>query len=141
MLHLTQPIHWAGRAVVFDSGFCVLQGLVELKKVGVLAHALIKKQQYLFQVNKLSNTLPISPLVLHAIKGELGRVPFHIYGMKEPDYVMQIMSMYGTMLELGEDKKRHVMVNGVQQVHTSKYPEVVHNHYRYQDMIDNHNSL
>ena len=105
MLHLTQPIHWAGRVVVFDSGFCVLQGLVVLKKVGVFAHALIKKQQYLFQVNKLSNTLPISPLVLHAIKGELGRVPFHIYGMKEPDYVIQIMSMYGTMLELGEGKK------------------------------------
>ena len=32
-------------------------------------------------------------------------MPFHIYGMKEPDYVMQIMSMYGTMLELGETKK------------------------------------
>ena len=30
---------------------------------------------------------------------------FHIYGMKEPDYVMLIMSMYGTMLELGEDEK------------------------------------
>ena len=56
-------------------------------------------------------------------------------------YVMQIMSMYGTMSELGEEKKRHVMVNGVQQVHTFKYPEVVHNHYRYQDMINNHNSL
>ena len=35
----------------------------------------------------------------------LDGVPFHISGMKEPDYVMQIMSTYGTMLELGEDKK------------------------------------
>ena len=52
---------------------------------------------------------------------------------------MQIMSMYGTMSELGE--KRHVMVNGVWQVHTFKYPEVEHNHYRYQHMIDNHKSL
>ena len=26
-------------------------------------------------------------------------------------------------------------------MHTFKYPEVVHNHYRYQDMINNHNSL
>ena len=40
-----------------------------------------------------------------AIKGELDRVPFHLYGMKEPDYVMQIMLMYGTMSELGEEKK------------------------------------
>ena len=30
-----------------------------------------------------------------AIKSELGRVSFHIYGMKEPDYVMLIMSLYG----------------------------------------------
>ena len=37
-----------------------------------------------------------------AIKGELDRVPFHLDGMKEPDYVMQIMSIYGTMTELGE---------------------------------------
>ena len=32
-------------------------------------------------------------------------------------------------------------MNGVWQVHTFKYPEVVHNHYRYQDMVNNHNSL
>ena len=38
-------------------------------------------------------------------------------------------------------KKRHVIINGVWQLHTFKYPEVVHNHYRYRDMIDNHNSL
>ena len=43
LLHLTQPIHGVGRLVVLDSSFCVLQGLVELKKVGVFAHALIKK--------------------------------------------------------------------------------------------------
>ena len=41
-----------------------------------------------------------------AIKGELDGVPFHIYGMKEPDYVMLIMSTHGTMSELGEAKKR-----------------------------------
>ena len=44
LLHVTQPIHRAGRVVVLDSGFCVLQGSVESKKVGVFAHALIKKQ-------------------------------------------------------------------------------------------------
>ena len=66
---------------------------------------------------------------------------FHIYGTKEPDYVMLIMSTYGTMSELGEGQKRHVMVNGVKQVHTFKYPEMVHNHYMYRDMNNNHNSL
>ena len=42
LLHLTKPIHRSGKLVVLDSGFCVLQGLVELEKLGVFAHALIK---------------------------------------------------------------------------------------------------
>ena len=43
LLHLTEPVWGTGKLVVLDSGFCVLQGLVELKKKGVYAHALIKK--------------------------------------------------------------------------------------------------
>ena len=75
-----------------DSSFCVLQGLVELEKVGVFAHALIKKRQYWLK------HVPGQQIIEHfadksigfsdAIKGELDRVPFHLYGMKEPDYVM-----------------------------------------------------
>ena len=42
-LHLTEPVWGTGKIVVLDSGFCVLQGLIELKKKGVYAHALIKK--------------------------------------------------------------------------------------------------
>ena len=44
LLHLTQPVHRTGRLVVLDSGYCILQGLVELEKVEVFTHALIKKQ-------------------------------------------------------------------------------------------------
>ena len=63
---------------------------------------------------------------------------FHIVGMKEPDYVMVIMTTYGTLAEFG-DEKRHYMVNGVKHVTTFRYPEVVYNHYH--DVIDNHNSF
>ena len=31
-------------------------------------------------------------------------------------------------------------MNGVKHVKTFRYPEVVHNHYQYRDVIDNHNS-
>ena len=65
---------------------------------------------------------------------------FHVVGMKEPDYVMMIMTTYGTLAEFG-DKKRHYMVNGVKHVTTFRYPEVVYNHYRYCDVIDNRNSF
>jgi hypothetical protein len=32
--------------VILDSGFCVLQRLVELKKIGIFASAVIKKWRY-----------------------------------------------------------------------------------------------
>ena len=144
LLHLTKPIHGTGKVFVLDSGFCVLQGLVELKKKGVFAHALIKKRRY------WPKHIPGEDIIAHftdkpigaadAIKGELDGMPFYIFGIKESDYVMQIMSTYWTLATMGEEKHHHVVVSGTKQVLTFKYPEVVHNHYWYRDVIDNHNS-
>ena len=74
------------------------------------------------------------------LPGVLDNVPIHVHCMKEPDYVMMLMSSYGTLSECGEEEKRHYKVNGQKQEKTFKYPEVVYNHYRYRDCIDNHNS-
>ena len=52
---------------------------------------------------------------------------------------MQIMSTYGTMSELGEEKK--ACHGEWSPASTHLQPDMVHNHYRYRDMIDNHNSL
>ncbi len=35
-----------GKYVVLDSGFCILKGIIELKKHGVYACALIKKRRF-----------------------------------------------------------------------------------------------
>ena len=40
-----------------------------------------------------------------AIHGELDSIPFYLYGMKEPDYMMLIMATYGTLEEKGQEKK------------------------------------
>jgi len=32
LICLTQPLHQSGKVVILDSGFCVLQGIVELKR-------------------------------------------------------------------------------------------------------------
>ena len=40
-----------------------------------------------------------------AIHGDLDGIPFHIFAMKEPDYMMQIMSTYGTLERKGIEKK------------------------------------
>jgi hypothetical protein len=42
LLRLTKTIWGTAKLVVLDSGFCALQGIVELKKRGVFAAALIK---------------------------------------------------------------------------------------------------
>ena len=51
------------------------------------------------------------------------------------------MTTYGTLVEVSDQKKWHYLENGVKHVKTFQYPEVVHNHYKYCDVIDNHNSL
>ena len=39
-------------------------------------------------------------------KGNMDEVPFHVYAMKEPDYVMSLMSTYGTNLRSGKETCR-----------------------------------
>ena len=45
LLQLTKPVWSTGKVFVLDSGFCVLQAVVELKKKGLFAAALIKKRR------------------------------------------------------------------------------------------------
>ena len=40
-----------------------------------------------------------------ALPGVLDDVPIHVHCMKEPDYIMMLMSSYGTLSECGEEKK------------------------------------
>jgi hypothetical protein len=144
LMRLTKPVHGTGKLFVLDSGFCVLEALVQMRKVGVFAHALVKKRRY------WPKHVPGDLIIAHfadkvigeadAIKGYLQGVPFYLFGMKEPDYTMIIMATYGTLRELGPDKTRRYKMNNEKMVTTFKYPEVVHNHYAFRDMIDNHNS-
>ena len=107
------------------------------------AAALIKKHHY------WPKYIPADNVVSHfaekgisesdALQGMLDNVKFHVVAMKEPDYVMMLMTTYGILAPFGEEK-RHYLVNSVKHVKTFQYQEVVHNHYQYRDVIDNHNS-
>ena len=77
----------------------------------------------------------------NALKGILDGVPFYIHGMKEPDYVMMLMSTYGTLMHMSEMKKHQYTENWVKKVMEFQYPEELFNHYSYHDMIDNLNSF
>ena len=139
LLCLTKPVWGIGKIFILDSGFCVLKAIIELKKKGVFARALIKKTLYIPGDSIITHFQDKEIGASDALQGELDNVKFHIVGMKKPDYVMMIMTTYGTLGEVGEEK-RHYMVNGVKHVTTFRYPEVVYNHFCYWDVIDNHNS-
>ena len=80
-----------------------------MKKKGVFAPALIKKRCY------WPKYIPGDTIITHfgdkeigasdALQGELDNVRFHVVGMKEPNYVVMIMTTYGTLAEFGDGKK------------------------------------
>ena len=43
-LRLTKALQGSGSIVVMDSGFCVVKAIVELRKIGIFSHALIKNE-------------------------------------------------------------------------------------------------
>ena len=131
--------------VILDSGFCVLKGIVELKKRGIYASALIKKRKYWPKyikgdvIKQHFDEKAVSDC--DSWKGNVEEVPFHVYAMKEPDYVMSLMSTYGTNLQSGKETCREwVDSDGTKTATKFNYPDVVGNHFLYQHSVNDHNN-
>ena len=72
---------------------------------------------------------------------QLDNVPFHVFVMKEPDYVMSLMSTYGTNSRDGyKETRRDWKENGATKNKSFMYPEVVHNHFKHCHAVDDHNA-
>ena len=109
MIRCTKSLHGTGKVVVLDSGFCMLKGVIELKKRGVFPAALIKKRRY------WPKYVPGEDIKTHFVHRDVGdiqcwhgkfdEVQFHLHCMKEQDYIMSLMSTYRTMERFGEEKK------------------------------------
>ena len=68
-------------------------------------------------------------------------VPFHVYAMKEPDYLMSLMSMYGTNQQSGKETTHEwVDGSGNSQKTTFNYPELMGTHFLYHHSVDDHNN-
>ena len=141
LLRLTRLLWSTSKIVVLDSGFCVLRGIVELRKKGVFASALIKNRRYwpkYIRGDDIKQHFENKEVgLVDCWAGELDRVKFHIHTMKELDYVMSLMSTYGTSQQMGDEQKRYTSTAGVV---TFKYLEVVANHFQFWDAVDGHNS-
>jgi len=46
LLNTSSTIFATGKVVILDSGFYVLQGIIELQKMGVFIAAVVKKRRY-----------------------------------------------------------------------------------------------
>jgi hypothetical protein len=115
-----------GRYVVLDSGFCVLKALVQLKKVGMFAWAVIKKRRFWpafvpgEAINREFDNLELKVGDSLTISGKLDGEEYFFWAPKEPSYIMKIMATVGPLLandSCGEQKWRWTE-EGVERVGT-----------------------
>ena len=141
LLRLTRPMWGTAKMVVLDSGFCVLQGIIELKKRGVFAASLIKKRKWWPKhvegevIRQHFDDKQVGDV--DAVEGTYDEQTFHLYSMKEPEYIMSMMTTYGTLERQGKINKRRLRHN---QIVTFQYPEVIANHFKYRHIVDDHNA-
>ena len=78
-----------------------------------------------------------------SLKGRLDGVHYDIFCMKEPKYVVKIMSTYGGLLENDgqKDSVRKYRVDGEDKETTFKYTIPFSNHFDYRHIVDDHNAI
>ena len=143
LLNLCKSMAGTGKIVVLDSGFCVLGALVELKKIGVFAHAVIKKRRY------WPKHIPGEAIENHfkdkavgsvdCLKGTLNNEPFNVFVMKEPEYTMKLMATYGSLTQHPNEKIQHRKV--ADKSHEFRYTRPFSDHFKYRHLVDDHNNL
>ena len=103
-------------------------GIIELHKKCVFASALIKKRRY------WPKFIRGEEIKVHFADKDVGDAdswagvlddkPLHVYAMKEPNYVMSLMSTYGTNdCNNGKETRRDWKENGENKRKTFQYPE------------------
>ena len=143
LLRMLKSIFHTGRYIILDSGFCVLKALIELKKRGVFAAALIKKRRY-WPTRVPGDAMEryfLDKAVgeVDAIEGVSDGVPYTLWAMKEPDYVMRMMATGGPLTadDTCRETTRRVGGETVNFQYTRPYDW----HFRYRHAVDDHNNL
>ena len=98
LLRLCILLFMTGNVVIPDSGFCVLLDVIALKKMGVFSAALINKRRdwplYVKgeEIKAHFEDAPVGDS--HILPVEINGAKFDLFGLKEVDYVMKLMSTY-----------------------------------------------
>ena len=141
LLRMCECLYSSGTVVVIlDSGFCVVQGIVELLKKGVYAGAQIKKRRYWPKFVKgdqmMDDMTNDSYGTTKGVQGMMDNICYFIFAQKEPDYTSMIMSTYGCLMEQGKQQSRR-MKDGAKTFF--RYTQCFFNHFRYRHVVDDHN--
>ena len=78
-----------GSYVILDYGFCVLKGLIQLRKKGIFAYAIIKKRRYWPSIME-DNFGSMEVGETDAIQGIVDGDIYNLWGRKEPIYLKKI---------------------------------------------------
>ena len=148
LLRLCKHLFTTGKVVVLDSGFSVLQGLIELQKKGVFAAAVAKKRRYWPKYvlgDVIDNRMKTKKVgEVESVNAKLDEVPYHIFTLKEADYNMKMMSTYGAAVEdtsYRENKRTYENDDGVPTTTYFHYTDVFSNHFKYRHAVDDNNNL
>ena len=78
-----------------------------------------------------------------SLKRVLGGQNYDIFCLKEPDYVMKVMSTYGGLVVKSgqEDSRRTWMEGDEEKTARFQYMEPFANHFDYRHLVDDHNLL
>ena len=149
LLHMLQSYFHTVRYIVLNSGFCVLKGIIELRKNGLFGCALIKNRRYWpagvpgDAMQQFFDADGVTVWDNHAIAGTMDGVAHHLWGMKEPDYVMRMMSSGGplTVYPTCKEAVCKWMEDGIEVIRRFRYTCPFDWHFHYRHTADNHNNL
>ena len=136
----------SGRVVIMDSGFCVLQSLIELLLVGVYSSAVIKKRRYWPKyidgegIDQHFQTKEVGQC--DSLPRTLSGKAFSIFCMKKDNYTMKLMATYGALVEIDRSKTLRSLTaaHGEKFIKSFNYTEPFHNHFKFCHQVDDHNN-
>jgi hypothetical protein len=149
LLRMLKLYFHTGKYVVLDSGFCVLKGIIKLREMGLFACALIKKRQS-WPVGVPGDAMQarfdrsgVNVGDVDAVSGTQDGVPYNLWGMKEPDYVMRMMATGGpNSVDDSCKTTTRTWKRGNEEISTTfQYPRPFDWHFRYRHAVDDHNNL
>ena len=148
LLRLCKQFFSTGKIVVLDSGFCVLQGLIELRKRGGFGHAVIKKRRYwpkYIKGDKINEAFANKDVgYTDVMVGKLDGVKYYVFCLRDVGFTMKVMLTYGdlTVSKKCEHTRRFFRdASGETLKCDFKYTQVFENHFTYCHSIDDHNHL